>query len=76
MEAVITTDDVFKPEFPVFLEFREVARRTSLSRTTMDRMIADGSFPSPVKISRNRKAWIEDEVTKWQMELIEAREVA
>tara|TARA_R100000365_G_C2741560_1_gene70222 strand:- start:1465 stop:1701 length:237 start_codon:yes stop_codon:yes gene_type:complete len=69
----MTTTDIqgsesfFAPEFPVFLAANEVVRRTSLSRTTIDRMVKEREFPRPVPIGATRKAWIEEEVTAWQM---------
>lgn len=71
-----TADPVFQQEFPVFLEPKEVERRTSLSRSTIERQAKEGSFPSPVRIGDSRKAWIEEEVTSWQMAIISKRDAA
>ncbi|WP_154725258.1 helix-turn-helix transcriptional regulator [Brevundimonas mediterranea] len=38
---------------------------TGLSRTTAWRLQRAGSFPSPVRISVNRVAWRESELTAW-----------
>jgi len=37
--------------------------RTTLSRTTIWRMVRAGTFPAPLKISKNRIAWRESDVT-------------
>jgi len=41
-------------------------------RTTLWRKVRAGDFPPPRKISQNRKAWLESEVSDW----ISARPVA
>ena len=42
-----------------------VSDRTSLSRTTLWRMVRAGSFPKPVTISPGRIAWPESAVQAW-----------
>jgi prophage regulatory protein len=42
-----------------------VSDRTSLSRTTLWRMVKKGDFPAAVRISENRIAWRESAVTAW-----------
>ncbi|WP_368411218.1 helix-turn-helix transcriptional regulator [Cognatishimia sp. 1_MG-2023] len=51
----------------IFLSPREVTQRTSLSRSTLERWSQDGKFPEPVPLGEFRKAWIEAEVSEWQM---------
>ena len=41
---------------------KEVCRRTSLSRASLYRLMAEGTFPKPVALHGVRKAWIESEV--------------
>ena len=61
-----------KVDFPVtggaprrFLKEAEVARRDSLSRPTRWRRIKEGSYPGPIQISKNRVAWLEDDIEAW-----------
>ena len=58
--------------YPNFLPVREVVERTSLSRSTINRLVAKGEFPKPVPLN-GRKAWIEREVFDWQMEMVARR---
>lgn len=47
------------------LRIREVAARTKLSRTTIYRKIAAGSFPRPINISIGLVAWYEGDINSW-----------
>jgi len=49
-----------------------VTDRTSLSRTTLWRMVRRGEFPKPIPISPNRVAWSEAEVDAWIASKMEA----
>lgn len=49
-----------------FLRIDEVLRRTGLTRATLYRMIAAGTFPRQVKISQRCCGWRESEVAAWQ----------
>lgn len=42
-----------------------VYERTTLSRTTVWRMVRLGEFPAPVRVSRNRIAWFEADIEAW-----------
>lgn len=42
-----------------------VTDRTSLSRTTLWRMVRRGEFPKPVQVSPGRVAWPENAVNAW-----------
>ncbi len=45
------------------LRFRDVIKRTGLSRTTIWRKVRDGTFPAPLELGANsvgwRPAWVE-----------------
>lgn len=43
----------------------EVQHFTGLSRSSMYRLIATGSFPSPIQISENAVGWLHSEVSAW-----------
>ncbi len=47
------------------LAAREVCKSTSLSRSTLWRLVRDGDFPPSIKISSARIAWLEHEVAAW-----------
>ncbi len=44
---------------------RAVSARTSLSRTTIWRMVRKGQFPAPIPLSDNRIGWPESAITAW-----------
>lgn len=48
---------------------RDVARRTSLSRTTIARGVKAGSFPAPVRFSPTFVGWYESEIDAWIAEV-------
>ncbi len=43
----------------------EVSARVGLSRATLYRMIARGTFPRPVRLSERATGWRTDEVDEW-----------
>ena len=43
----------------------EVLDRVSLKKTAVYKLIAEGEFPKPVKLTSTTSAWVEDEVTDW-----------
>jgi len=50
------------------LTLRDVERTTTLKRSKIYQMIKEGIFPSQVKISTNRSAWLECEIQDWIVE--------
>lgn len=57
-----------------FLRLRDVIRRIGLSRTTIYRLIGDGRFPAPVKLSERASAWRLGEVQAWAAQRIASRQ--
>lgn len=47
------------------LRIRTVLDRTGLSRSTLYRKIADGSFPPQVKLGEHSSGWRESAIDKW-----------
>jgi prophage regulatory protein len=45
---------------------------TGVSKMTIRRMVSRGEFPAPVKVSRNRIAWREPQISAWMASLVEA----
>lgn len=39
-----------------------ICRRTTLSKSTIYRLIKDGKFPAPIKIAKKRVAWREEDI--------------
>jgi len=50
---------------PPFLRLSTVLLITGLSRSTIYRMIAEHTFPAPVKIGKRAVAWRQEEVRQW-----------
>jgi predicted DNA-binding transcriptional regulator AlpA len=52
-----------------FLSPRQVEQRTSLSRTTLDRRVAEGLFPKPIRLDGGKRGgrllYVEREVDEW-----------
>ena len=55
------------------ISIKATCSRTSLSRTTLHRMVTTGEFPRPVSLHGPRKAFIEAEVDAWIAKRIAAR---
>jgi len=47
------------------LRMRTVLARTGLSRSTIYRKIAEGTFPAQLKISTNGSGWHESDINRW-----------
>ncbi len=57
------------------LNLRSVIDRTSLSRTSIYRLMARARFPASVPLG-GRVAWIESEVEAWVLDRVDARMAA
>lgn len=51
---------------------KAVCQRTSLSRSTLDRLVAAGDFPKPVRITERRLAYDAAAVEEWVKEKVAA----
>ncbi|TRC84423.1 AlpA family phage regulatory protein [Mesorhizobium sp. WSM4310] len=47
------------------VRLKTVLARTGLSRSTIYRKIAEGTFPAQIKISVNGAGWRESDVNRW-----------
>ena len=59
-----------------FVRLPDVIERTSLSRSTIYEMMAQGRFPRPVKLSLRSNGWIEAEINAWLDSRVAQREAA
>lgn len=59
-------------EAPRLLALPVVMDRTSLSEPTLRRLIDRAQFPRPLKLSSNRVAWREPDVSAWINSRVEA----
>jgi len=50
---------------PRFLRLRAVLQVTGLGRSTVYRMMAERTFPAPVKLAKRAVGWRQDDVQQW-----------
>lgn len=48
-----------------FIRIEEVKRRVRLGKSMIYRLVQEGSFPAPYKISPSASRWSDREVTSW-----------
>jgi prophage regulatory protein len=51
---------------------KAVCERTSLSRSSLDRLVAAGDFPKPIRITERRLAYSLASVEAWMQEKVAA----
>lgn len=56
------------------IRLKTVLERTGLSRSTIYRKIAEGTFPSQVKISVHGAGWYESAINRWIADPVHYRE--
>ncbi len=49
----------------IFISLNQVREITSLSKTTIYRLISEEKFPRPYQLTERRVAWRETEVAAW-----------
>ena len=49
----------------MLLSYADAAKLTSLSRSTIERLVRDGDFPQPVPITQGRLGFVRSEVEDW-----------
>jgi prophage regulatory protein len=50
---------------PQLLRLPAVLQATGLARSTVYRMVAEHTFPAPVKLAKRAIAWHHDDVRQW-----------
>jgi prophage regulatory protein len=50
---------------PQMLRLPAVLRTTGLARSTVYRMVAEHTFPAPVKLAKRAIGWRHDDVLQW-----------
>ena len=55
-----------------FLTPKAVCDKIALSRATLDRMVAAGKFPAPIKLTERRLAYSQAAVEEWMAQKAEA----
>ncbi|SES13462.1 helix-turn-helix transcriptional regulator [Sphingobium sp. YR768] len=57
------------------IRLKTVLARTGLSRSTVYRKIADGTFPAQIRISVHGAGWRESSINRWIADPVGYREV-
>ena len=52
---------------PQFLRLPAVLKATGLGRSTVYKMVAEHTFPAPVKLAKRAVGWRHDDVRQWTM---------
>ena len=55
-----------------FMTPKAVCQRTSLSRSTLDRLVAAGAFPQPIRLTDRRLAYDAAAIEAWMQEKVAA----
>jgi len=55
-----------------FLRREDVEHITGLATATLYEQMARGDFPTPIRITPRRVAWLENDITDWQKAKIAA----
>jgi prophage regulatory protein len=50
---------------PIYIDLPDLASVVALGETTIQRMIREGQFPAPRKLSGRRVAWLVREIEEW-----------
>ncbi|WP_245610780.1 helix-turn-helix transcriptional regulator [Xenophilus azovorans] len=53
---------------PMFYHMRDVLRMTALSRSSLYRRIAAGTFPAPVSLGGSAKGWRRTDLEQWEQD--------
>ncbi|WP_415069744.1 helix-turn-helix transcriptional regulator [Hyphomicrobium sp.] len=68
LTTISPTNAYSAPTLDRLLTLRELTRATSLSRTTIYRMVEAGTLPRPIKIGKSRIAWRASSIAFWLAE--------
>lgn len=60
-----TSNATNHPDAPQLLRLPQVCSLCGLKRSSIYRMIADGTFPAPVPIGQRARAWSSAEISAW-----------
>lgn len=71
---LITDGTTEMPEPEKILRMRTVLDRTGLSRSTIYRMMREGTFPRQVEISEHCRGWRESSINRWMADPVAYRE--
>lgn len=62
-------------EHPILISLDDASKRTSLSRSAINRLRAEGKFPKAVPLCDRRVGFVEEEVSQWILDRIASRDL-
>lgn len=57
-----------KTELYKFINLKEVTQRVCLGKTTVLQWEAEGKFPRAVRLSPNKRVWLDADITQWMLD--------
>ena len=69
-----TEHDIETSGMLIFLRKNQVAARIGYSQSHLMRLVRQGRFPKPIRLSATIPAWPENEVEAWQQARIDERD--
>lgn len=57
-----------KTELYKFINLKEVTSRVCLGKTTVLQWEAEGKFPKAVRLSPNKRVWLDTDITQWMLD--------
>jgi prophage regulatory protein len=57
-----------KTELYKFINLKEVTSRVCLGKTTVLQWEAEGKFPRAVRLSPNKRVWLDADITQWMLD--------
>lgn len=57
-----------KTELYKFINLKEVTQRVCLGKTTVLQWEAEGKFPKAVRLSPNKRVWLDADITQWMLD--------
>ncbi|WP_216167620.1 helix-turn-helix transcriptional regulator [Polynucleobacter finlandensis] len=55
-------------QVPQFTNLGEVARQTSLGKSTVLAWEAQGKFPRAIRLSPTKRVWLQSDIANWMLE--------
>ena len=55
-----------------FLRMKDIQQMTALSKSTIYRLISEGSFPKQVEIGKRAVVWVRSDVSNWMDQQLSA----
>ena len=55
-----------------FLRLKDILQITALSKSTINRLISEGSFPKQVKLGKRAVVWVRSDFSNWMDQRLSA----